>query len=149
MKLLIIIPLIFVTPLTVLGQDTKGKCTREDAIRAETEASSLKTWADVYGSYERFAQCDDAAIGEGYSSSVARLLSDDWSSVSQLNNLAVRDQAFKAFVLRHVDELMSPNQQEKIRENASAHCSSGTKPLCRSVLARIKATSPSTQSREK
>ncbi|HEV7817019.1 MAG TPA: hypothetical protein VGP06_18215, partial [Janthinobacterium sp.] len=54
-------------------------CTREEAIQAETEASSLKDWDAVYRSFKRFSHCDDAAIGEGYSDVVGRLLTTDWA----------------------------------------------------------------------
>src|SRR5580693_2707785 len=84
---------------------TAKLCTREDAIQAESEASSLTNWADVDRSYGRFAQCDDGAIAEGYSNTVAHLLSDDWASFDQLNSLVARHAAFGRFVLHHIDEL--------------------------------------------
>ena len=107
-------------------------------MSAETEASSLKTWAEVYASYKKFAQCDDASIGEGYSNSVAHLLSDDWKSVGRLNELATRDKGFEEFVLRHIDELMSPTQRKSIRANASVRCSLHARRLCRKIVARVK-----------
>ena len=126
------------TPLA--GAQSKAKCTQEDAIKAETQASSLQDWAGVYKSYKRFAQCDDAAIGEGYSDSVARLLSDGWRQFYQLNSLALHDRNFERFVLRHIDQLMSPDQEKKIRANAVAHCMPPRKRLCRSIVTRLDQT---------
>jgi len=98
----------------------------------------LPSWADVHRSFERFAQCDDGAIGEGYSNAVARLLSDSWSSFNQLNRLVANDRTFEKFVLHHVDELMSPAQAQKIVDNARAHCPLHATRLCKAVITRIK-----------
>lgn len=114
-----------------------GACTRADAIQAETEASSLTTWPEIYRSYLRFRQCDDAAIGEGYSNSVAVILSKHWGDTSTLNDMARRDGGFLAFVLRHVDELMSPAQASAIRHNAERKCPVGAGKLCRDIIHRI------------
>jgi len=122
----------------LLASENAKPCTTPDAIRAEQEASSLRSWAEVYKSYKNFARCDDGAIAEGYSDSIARLLSDNWSTADQLNRLASHDKGFKKFVLRHIDELMSPDQAEKIRDNADAHCPSYTKRLCKLIAARIR-----------
>lgn len=127
-------------PLSGAQKDKNTTCTKEDAIQAETEASSLKGWVEVYRSYGRYAQCDDGAIGEGYSDSVARLLAEDWSNVNQLNTFALRDKGFEEFVLRHVDELISPAQQKKIFDNATAHCPAGLGKLCKRIVAQIKKT---------
>jgi hypothetical protein len=135
--------LLFLASGTLLmGGQKKAVCTTEDAVRAETEASTLQTWTDVYNSYKKFGQCDDGAIGEGYSDSVARLLSEDWRNFGQLNQLTSRDKEFETFVLRHIDELMSPAQQLKIRDNASTHCSVHTTHLCNEIIARTKESSP-------
>ena len=93
----------------------------------------------VYASYRRFAQCDDGGIGEGYSDSVARLLADKWESTGELNNLASGGKGFRQFVLRHVDELMSPTQAEAIGRNATERCKPNARVLCKSITARLSA----------
>jgi hypothetical protein len=110
-------------------------------MRAETEASSLANWTELHRSFKSYAQCDDAAIGEGYSDTVARLLTKDWSSFDQLNRLAAHDKTFEKFVLHHVDELMSPTQAQTIRENAEVHCPVNARQLCKAILTRIKQSS--------
>lgn len=124
----------------LLASDKRKPCTREGAISAEKQASSVPSWTELYKSYKKFAQCDDGAIGEGHSDSVARLLSDHWNSTNQLNRLVSHDRDFEAFVLRHIDELMSPAQAEKIRENAETRCPSDARRFCKSVAARIRKT---------
>jgi len=127
--------------LSCSGLHAQKQCTEADAKKAEVEASSLKTWAEVYSSYLRYAQCDDGAIGEGYSSTVARLLADDWSQFGKLK-LLMSDKSFAKFVLRHIDQLMSTEQEKAIRESASKRCPPGATTACKSVLSRLNQTAP-------
>jgi hypothetical protein len=127
--------------LSCSGLHAQKRCTEADAKKAELEASSLKTWTDVHSSYLRYAQCDDGSIGEGYSSAVARLLADDWSQFGKLK-LLMSDKSFAKFVLRHIDQLMSTEQEKAIRENTSKRCPAGATAACKSVLSRLNQTSP-------
>jgi hypothetical protein len=142
MKVGMFCSLLFATTVGLFANEKAKPCTREDAIRADHEASSLRGWAEVYKSYKNFAQCDDGGIAEGYSDSVARLLSEKWASADQLNRLSSRDRGFEKFVLRHIDELMTPDQANKIRDNADTRCPSHAKRLCEKIAARIRDTGP-------
>ena len=95
---------------------TRG-CSVRDAMRAETEASSLKDWHSVFASYKRYWRCDDAAIAGGYSASVARLLSDQWTEFGQLIALTKSNPKFQALVLKHIDATMGSEQYLAIRKN--------------------------------
>ena len=112
-------------------------CTREEAMQAETESSTLKDWDSVYRAFKHFAHCDDGAIGEGYSDSVARLLAQDWAHIGKANDLVSSDKKFERFVLRHIDELMSPTQAKIINENARVHCPAGVERLCKLIESRL------------
>lgn len=113
------------------------KCTREDAIKAETSASTLKTWQDVYSSYRRYKQCDDGAISEGYSASVADLLATHWDRVGELAKLSNAHPDFERFVLRHIDETMTMDQGNAIKDNAGRKCPAGARHTCDSIRARF------------
>lgn len=115
----------------------KATCSRQDAILADAEASSLKTWTDIHNSFKKFAQCVDGALSEGYSDSFVRHLSDDWQSIDQLSQFVSRDKEFEAFVLHHIDDLMSPAEMQKIRDNAGAHCTPGARRLCSKIIGQI------------
>lgn len=121
---------------SVPGAEAK-ECKREEAIAAETEASTLKTWPEVLRSYQRFAHCDDGAISEGYSSSVATLLADRWDSLEELNTLSRAHPRFQAFVLRHLDETMDQDQDKAIQRNVRDHCPKGAMKLCEAIRARF------------
>ena len=115
----------------------KKPCTNDQAIAAETEADELKTWQEVYRSYRKFSQCDDGTIAEGYSDSIARLLSGHWEQAKELDLLATQDKGFKKFVLVHVDELMTSSQAAMIRDNARNHCPSGAQGLCTALSSKV------------
>ena len=108
-------------------------CTQEEAIQAETEASTLKNWDDVYRSFKQFAHCDDGAIGEGYSDVVGRLLAKDWKHVGRLLTLTSSDKKFERFVIRHVDETVPSDELKQIIKNTNSHCSSRGKRLCAQI----------------
>jgi hypothetical protein len=71
--------------------------------QAMTEADTLRSWDALYKSYTLYQKCDDGAIADGYSESVARVLADHWDTLPQLAELAKNDPKFLRFVLRHVD----------------------------------------------
>jgi hypothetical protein len=100
------------------------------AMKAESEASTLATWQAVFESYKKYKQCDDGAIAEGYSSSIAILLADHWGDIDQLARLSNSNMAFRKFVVHHVDETMSFDQATEIKKNVAQKCPSDAKKLC-------------------
>jgi hypothetical protein len=90
----------------------------------------VHSWDALYRSYRSYRQCDDGAIGEGYSESVARILVDHWITLSQLARLARNDAQFRAFVIGHVDATLNMDDLEKIRKNAKAQCPTGLRSMC-------------------
>ena len=78
-------------------------CNHQQAKQALVEADQLQNWNDVHRSFLRLGDCDDGAVGEGYSESVVRLLPHQWSTLPELWRLASSDKAFEEFVLRDVD----------------------------------------------
>jgi hypothetical protein len=111
-------------------EGAKRPCTEAEAAQAEKEVDSLKTWEDVYQSYKRFSQCDDGAIGEGYSDAVGKLLSDEWGRLPRLANLTNRDRGFEHFVLKHIDESLADDTLLKISRHARSECPVSGKKLC-------------------
>jgi hypothetical protein len=108
-------------------------CPKDLAVKAESEASTLERWKAIFVSYKKYKQCDDGAIAEGYSSSIATLLADHWEDIGQLTGLSNQNTGFKKFVLRHVDETMSFNQATTIKKNVAQRCPSGAKKLCAEI----------------
>jgi len=116
-----------------------GPCTKSEAIQADHEIDSLKDWDSIYRAYQKFSQCDDGSIAEGYSDAVGRLLGDDWKHFDRLIALAKADKRFQSFVLRHVDETVPADTSAKISRNARTRCPSGAKSLCRLIADKASA----------
>jgi hypothetical protein len=56
------------------GAWAKERCSLDQEIAAESSAGTLRNWAEVYSSFERFGHCDDGAIADGYSESISKIL---------------------------------------------------------------------------
>ena len=108
----------------------KHPCTVAEARRAFDEADTIRTWDALYASYQKFGHCDDGAIGEGYSESVARILADHWSSLPRFNQLTSNDAAFRKFVIRHLDATLNSDDVERIKNKATMHCPPGLRKTC-------------------
>jgi hypothetical protein len=133
---LLILGLLLTFAGNAFATDTSKKpCSRDEAIQAEKDTDRLTDWDRMYESYRHFSHCDDAAIGEGYSDAVGKLLANKWQEFGELAKLASRDTGFQCFVLKHVDETIPADTLGKIVENAKTHCPSGQGRFCRFIVA--------------
>ena len=117
------------------GDASKKPCTKSEAMQAEKEVDSLSDWDHVYRSYKKFSQCDDGAIGEGYSDAVGKLLANDWGQLNRLLALTKTDKGFQRFVVKHIDETLPGDTLLRISTNARSSCPAGAQRLC-SLIAR-------------
>ena len=99
------IVLILITIASLVGVVTAQThvCTSAEEKQSLREADTLRNWESLYKSYKLYKQCDDGAIAEGYSESVARILVDHWSRLDRLAAIAKTDVAFERFMMKHVD----------------------------------------------
>jgi hypothetical protein len=123
---LAIVTLIFAT--TGVGQ--QHPCPESEGKRALDETDSVRTWDALYKSYHSHRNCDDGAIGEGYSESVIRILADHWSSLSRLDALGRQDPEFRHFVLRHVDATLNTDDVALVKHKAKTECPMRLNKLC-------------------
>jgi hypothetical protein len=124
------------TVLTINGfaqESAKHACTKQEAKQADTEIDLLKNWDQLHRWYQKFQQCDDGAMAEGYSDAVAKLLADDWNHFTGLLSLTKTDKQFQQFVLKHIDETISPADARKMASNAKSKCPAGGEVLCRLI----------------
>ena len=128
--LIIAFTLAIMLSLAQVGHAQKQGCSDAAGRRALDEAVTLRSWDALYASYKAYRQCDDGAIGEGYSESVARILVDHWKRLPELNRLAQKDAQFRRFVLRHLDATLNMDDVEKVKRKAMTQCPSGLNRLC-------------------
>jgi hypothetical protein len=91
---------------------------------------TLRAWDELYKSFELFQNCDDGAIAEGYSESVARILVDRWSTLPRFSFLGTKNVAFRKFVLKHVDASLDTRDLQTIKEKATTQCPDGLRSVC-------------------
>jgi hypothetical protein len=108
-------------------------CTIAEGRRALDEADTFRSWEALYRSYKKFGHCDDGAIGEGYSESVARILADHWSSLPRLAQLAGKDAAFREFAIRHLDATLNTDDLERIKKSATSRCRHDLQKTCSEI----------------
>jgi len=106
---------------------------RTKRVRKRKTDRLISTIARLCKSYTRYRQCDDAAIAEGSSESVGRILVDHWNTQPRLAYLARRNRDFRCFVLGHIDETLNLEDVNKIRANAESRCPTGLRDLCRDI----------------
>lgn len=111
----------------------KYPCTIVEGRRALDQAVMLRSWDALYRSYKKFGHCDDGAIAEGYSESVARILADHWNSLPRLAELAGKNAAFRAFVIRHLDATLNTDDLERIKKNATTRCPPNLRNTCKDL----------------
>src|SRR5256885_1725603 len=126
---------VLLLPMSTLGAEST--CSRKDAIQAESEASALRNWQQTFESYQRYRKCDDAAISEGYSSAVASLLATHWEQTADLLILFRAHPAFERFVLRHLDDTMTREQDAQIQRNIATACPRDGARFCAAVRKRF------------
>ena len=130
--------IIFLLTVFGLANATENlQCTQQEAIAAETEASTLESWPAVFKSFHQYGHCDDAAIAEGYSETVSRLLAEDWKALRVLRIYAARHKRFERFVLRHIDGTWTSERVNIVKENAKHRCSNRDQRLCQQILREI------------
>jgi hypothetical protein len=118
---------------TPAGGAAKRPCNNAEGRVALDEAGSVRTWSGLYSSYKAYEQCDDGAIGEGYSESVARILLDHWNTLPELVQLAELDADFRVFVTKHIDASLDSAELNKIKSNADAGCPAALRMICSDI----------------
>jgi hypothetical protein len=109
-------------------------CSDTDAKKAFDEADNLRSWDALYASYNKYRSCDDGAISEGYSESVARIIVDHWSTMPQLGHILKKRADFRQFVLTHIDATLDEKDLQNIKAKAASQCPPTLAKLCNEVM---------------
>jgi len=135
--------LVLTFAINAFGSDASKKpCIKSDARQAEKDVDSLSDWDHVYRAYREFSQCDDGAIGEGYSDAVGKLLANDWGQLNHLLALTKTDKGFQRFVVKHIDETLPGDTLLRISTNARSSCPAGAQRLCSLIASAASGKSP-------
>ncbi len=88
------------------------------------------SWDALYLHFERYGHCDDGAVAEGFSEAVLTLLTGSWSELPRLAELVRKDDRFRSFVMKHVDDMMGYDTLRLVRSNAKTKCPRQLNELC-------------------
>jgi hypothetical protein len=99
-----------------------------------SEIKKVQDWNTFHNSFERFGSCDRARIAEEFSYAISRLLTQHWGDADVLVRLAAEDTAFKAFILRHIDENIPEEEGQLIVRNCREHPPVNGEWLCKAVV---------------
>src|SRR3954468_14169792 len=114
--------------------DESSRCPRDKAMKADLAAADVQSWRELFNAYLDYAVCDDAAIAEGFSDSVGRLLSADTVRWSELASFVKTDDGFLGFVVRHIDATVPATMVDSIEQNAREKCPESARNICQTVL---------------
>ena len=112
---------------------TEQVCTPDMAQAAESGVDGVNDWKALYGAFRKYAACDQASIAEGYDDIVIRLLTREWDGGSAATALVKKDGAFGAFILRHITELASRADLDRVKVNAMSRCAADATQFCASI----------------
>ncbi len=101
---------------------------------------AVNTWSDLHVAFLKFRQCDDGELADAFEDKIVGLLIHQWQSVHELNRLAQKDPEFEAFVIKHLDEEMSPDEASEIMKFAEKSCPINASELCAKIKTRMIAT---------
>jgi hypothetical protein len=129
--------LVFVLGFASFANADDKICTKEEAMKAEMDTDNLKDWSYVYQSYNKYKHCDDGSISEGYTEKICHSLAYNWPHVIKLNKIVLKNNEFKKFVIKHIDDTANVNDVKKIFVNSTERCRPDTKLLCKSISKKI------------
>jgi hypothetical protein len=105
------------------------------------QITTAHDWFDVHAAYKRnLPACRDVGLyADGYSNMVVGVLAGNWGDLPTLQQLAAKDEAFRIFVLRHIDISAGEEGLSQAMRHAQAACPADSARLCKDIAARCKA----------
>lgn len=113
--------------------DGPSTCTATQAKAISRDIARVQDWKAFYDSFKRVRSCDRGRLSQEYSYAISRLLAHHWDKVGSLVSLALTDNEFRKFVLRHINEDMPEEESQKILSNSREHCPAEGEWLCKAI----------------
>ncbi len=104
------------------------------------QITSSSDWADVHAVFKRnLPACqDDGLYADGYTNLVVGVLATRWPEIDTLDELMVRDEAFKQFIFRHIGISAGEDDLRRVLRSAQASCPIKSARLCKEIATRCK-----------
>jgi len=107
-----------------------SQCSEREAYAAEVVVDYLDSWRNVHNAFKQFSMCDQGGVAEGYSNAIAKILVNQWSSLSSLYEATKVEPGYEGFILRHINESIDENDLEAIYQSATNRCPPNNTTLC-------------------
>ncbi|MBS0176211.1 MAG: hypothetical protein JSR64_19440 [Nitrospira sp.] len=114
------------------------ECTASEGAAADAASDYWHSWPSLFAAYERYSQCDDGAIVEGFSDDIVHLLASRWSTLGQAQRFISLRPAFRAFIIRHIDATTDTDELLSVQRSATHHCPASASSLCKQIAAAAK-----------
>lgn len=109
-------------------------CSLAQSLKAENAIDNLKSWSDMYAHFVQYApQCDNGGVAEGVSDFAVHKLASNWESLSELHVITKKDDAFKSFILRHIDASADTDELRLIVKKSRKECQAKYRHLCAQI----------------
>jgi hypothetical protein len=119
-----------VIPLAAYG----GEVCSVKASQAAAEATDkMNTWPAIYSGFKSFRACDDGGVSEGFTEAVVHLLASDWKSVNGAASISKRNDAFREFLLEHIDATADTDELKQIASFSESKCPQGLSTFCKAI----------------
>ncbi len=117
----------------------RDRCPPQVQLRALGSVTSApRDWKILRAHFQKYGQCDDGAIAEGYSHDVVTLLAREWKLIDELAGLGRSDPTFLRFVVTHIDVTAADEDLRQVLARAQAACPPGRGKLCRRIAERAR-----------
>lgn len=104
------------------------------------QITSSSDWLDVHAVFKRnFPACQDEGLyADGYTNMVVGVLAAHWDDLHLLDELMAKDEAFRLFVLRHIEISAGEEDLRRVLHSAQADCPQSSAQLCKEIAARTR-----------
>lgn len=124
------LPAMLALALLVSGHSYAKMCNEKDAEAADMAVDNLTSWQAIQRNAVKYGHCDDGSIAEGNSEAIARMLVDKWDEIGELQVLVSHDEAFKSYVLKHINSTLDTGDLEQIVRLSTKECPTQNQSLC-------------------
>lgn len=102
------------------------------------QITSSSDWVDVHAVFKRnFPACQDEGLyADGYTNMVVGVLATNWPDLHTLDDMAVKNEEFRAFVLRHIGASAGEEGLRRVLRSAQEECPKQSARLCKEIAQR-------------
>jgi hypothetical protein len=115
----------------------QGKpCSKSEAAAADKGVDMVVGWNQLHKAWRDYGHCDAGSVSESFTDAILRLMVE-WKNVDALGE-AMKDEKFKAFVVKHLKSPAAQADHESIYSRVKASCPANHGPMCAELAEIVK-----------